>query len=430
MKMTPIRATFALLSASVAFAGAETITRGPYLQMAAPDAMTVRWQTNVPAESRVQYGDAATKLTQSVDGKEASVEHEIRLTGLKPATTYFYSVGNAKEVLAGGDDSCRFTTAPVAGSDTPTRIWVLGDSGTGKGDGKSGADKVRDGYEKSKFYKEPNVWLMLGDNAYDKGSEEETTRAVFNTYPKILRKVPLWSAYGNHESYTEKGAPYFNAFSFPQAGESGGKPSGTENYYSFDHGNIHFVCLDSETGKSRQAGSAMMTWLEADLAATQQKWLIAFFHHPPYTKGSHDSDTERAHIEMRERFLPVLESHGVDLVLGGHSHCYERSMLIDGHYGMSTTFEASSMAKNSGSGRETDPTGPYKKIAGANHGAVYIVGGNSGKATGGKLDHPAMFISKNLIGSLAIDISGERMEVREIDDKGELIDDFTLIKGK
>jgi len=430
MNTNPIRAIIVMLLAGSAVAGAETLTRGPYLQMAGPDAMTIRWQTDEAADSKVQYGAAAAKLDQTAGSKEATREHEVRLTGLKPATTYYYSVGNSAAQLAGGDESFHFKTAPAAGSDTPTRIWVLGDSGTGKGDGKSGADKVRDGYEKSKHYKQPDVWLMLGDNAYDKGSEEETTRAIFNTYPKVLRNVALWSAFGNHESYTDKGAPYFNAFSFPQAGESGGKPSGTEAYYSFDHGNIHFVCLDSETGKNRAVDGAMMTWLKADLEATGQKWLIAFFHHPPYTKGSHDSDTERAHIEMRERFLPVLEAHGVDLVLGGHSHSYERTMLIDGHYGMCTTFEPGSMAKNAGSGRVDDPAGAYKKASGANHGAVYIVGGNSGKASGGKLNHPAMVISKSLLGSVAIDIQGDRMDVKEIDDKGELIDDFSIIKGK
>ena len=59
----------------------------------------------------------------------------------------------------------------------------------------------------------------------------------------------------------------------------------------------------------------MLTWLQQDLASTNQPWLIAFFHHPPYAKGSHDSDVDV----------------GVDLVLTGHSHCYERSYLIDGH---------------------------------------------------------------------------------------------------
>ena len=63
-----------------------------------------------------------------------------------------------------------------------------------------------------------------------------------------------------------------------------------------------------------------MTWLKADLAATTQPWIIAFWHHPPYSKGSHDSDTEVRHVEMREAALPVLEAGGVDLMLSGHTH--------------------------------------------------------------------------------------------------------------
>lgn len=430
MKNHPIRAIAVMLLAGASLAGAETITRGPYLQMAGPDAITIRWQTDTPADSKVQYGASATKLDAVVESKEQTVEHELRLTGLKPATTYYYSVGNSTTKLAGGEESFQFTTFPTPGSDTPTRIWAIGDSGTNKGDGKvSGAEKVRDGYLKSKHYKKPNVWLMLGDNAYDKGTEEETTRAVFGTYPEILRNVPVWSCLGNHETYTNKAAPYFNAFSLPQKAESGGVASGSENYYSFDYGNIHFVCLDSETGKNREIGSPMLKWLEADLAATKQKWLIAFFHVPPYTKGSHDSDTERAHGEMRERALPILEGAGVDLVLSGHSHCYERSYFINGHYGLSATFDPNTMVKVQGSGRESE-TGAYKKSAGPNNGAVYIVGGNSGKVSGGKLNHPANFISKNLLGSLAIDIQGDRMDVKEIDDKGELTDQFTIIKTK
>ena len=66
--------------------------------------------------------------------------------------------------------------------------------------------------------------------------------------------------------------------------------------------------------------------------------MIAFCHHPPYTKGSHDSDADIELMEMRQNALPILEDAGVDLVLSGHSHSYERSFLIDGHYGTSSTF--------------------------------------------------------------------------------------------
>ena len=74
----------------------------------------------------------------------------------------------------------------------------------------------------------------------------------------------------------------------------------------------------------------MYTWLEADLMANTQDWLIAYWHHPPYSRGSHDSDTTHQMFQMRERFVALLEDYGVDLVLTGHSHAYERSMLIDG----------------------------------------------------------------------------------------------------
>ena len=83
----------------------------------------------------------------------------------------------------------------------------------------------------------------------------------------------------------------------------------------------------------------MDTWLKADLEQTTADWLVAYFHHPPYTKGSHDSDREKQLVEMRTYVMPILESGGVDLVLTGHSHIYERSMLMDGAYATPTVAE-------------------------------------------------------------------------------------------
>src|SRR6185295_112429 len=203
-----------------------------------------------------------------------------------------------------------------------------------------------------------DVWLMLGDDAYDTGTDAEFQAAVFDMFPTYLRQTPLWSAIGNHETAQATNPPlsipYFQMFSFPTNGEAGGVPSGTEKYYSFDYGRIHFIALDSMTS-SRQPGSPMLTWLLNDLESTSQDWIIAFWHHPPYTKGSHNSDTETELIEMRQNVLPILEAGGVDLVLTGHSHCYERSFFINGHYGSSTTFN-NTMKIDGGSGRE-DGTG-------------------------------------------------------------------------
>ena len=83
----------------------------------------------------------------------------------------------------------------------------------------------------------------------------------------------------------------------------------------------------------------MMTWLNADLADTTAQWIVAFFHHPTYTKGTHDSDREGRLVDMRQNFLPILEAGGVDLILTGHSHVYERSYFVDGHYGQSASFD-------------------------------------------------------------------------------------------
>ena len=104
----------------------------------------------------------------------------------------------------------------------------------------------------------------------------------------------------------------------------------------------------------------MYQWLCADLAATSQDFVIAYWHHPPYSKGSHDSDHSGRMEEMRERFVPVLEDYGVDLQLTGHSHSYERSILLDGHYEKSRDYDPVLHAVDSGNG-DPEGDGPYLK---------------------------------------------------------------------
>jgi hypothetical protein len=180
---------------------------------------------------------------------------------------------------------------------------------------------------------------------------------------------------------------------------------------------------------SRATNGTMANWLRSDLADTTQDWLIAFWHHPPYTKGSHDSDVESQLVQMRQNILPILESYGVDLVLCGHSHAYERSHLIDGHYGASFTL-APEMRINSGGGRPQE-NGAYVKPLGlqGNQGAVYTVTGSAGKVGGGSLDHEAMFLSLNRLGSLYFEVSTNRLDAFFIRDNGTTNDNFSIIKG-
>src|SRR5213075_589408 len=269
--------------------------------------------------------------TQTIAIPIQTNEHIVTLSGLEPDTRYYYAVGSSAWTLASGNDYW-FKSSPPVGTDRPTRVWVLGDSGTAN----VNARNVRDSfYNYAATNKPADLWLLLGDNAYNSGLDTEYQSAVFDMYPATLRNLFLWPTIGNHETaqaFDIADFPYLHIFTLPQQGEAGGVPSGTPRYYSFDYANIHFVCLDSMTS-GRTATNAMSQWLRSDLDATTQTWVIVFFHHPPYTKGNHDSDRQTELIEIRENILPILENNGVDLVFSGHSHAWERSYLLNGHYG-------------------------------------------------------------------------------------------------
>jgi hypothetical protein len=412
-------------------AGAEAsvLTRGPYLQTGTSSEITVRWRTDVPESSRVVYGIAVGALTTTVEDPTTTTEHVVTLTGLTPKTTYYYAVGSTEQLLAGDDPSHYFITAPVTGDARPTRIWALGDSGTGD----QSAMSVRDAYYALTGGAHTDLWLMLGDNAYPDGTDLDYQQTLFEIYPEMLRKSVLWPTIGNHDAYsadspTQTGV-YFDIFSLPTTGQAGGVGSGTEAYYSFDWGDVHFIVLDS-SDTNRAAIGPMATWLETDLLSTLQNWIIAFWHHPPYSFGSHNSDTELQMIEMRENLVPILEDNGVDLVLTGHSHAYERSYLLDGYYGDSTTF-GPQYVLDSGDGSEAGDGVYLKPETGVapHDGTVYAVSGNAGVIRTGPFGHPAILVTSESLGSMIVEIDGTRLDARMISNAGVVLDEFTIVKG-
>jgi hypothetical protein len=401
------------------------VVRGPYLQTGTPDAVVVRWRTDVPTTSAVAFGFAVDQLNQVAQSAESTTEHVVQLTGLVPDTQFYYAIGAQDSELTGfGDDSYKVLTAPPTGTARATRIWAIGDAGTAN----SNAAAVRDAYLAFTGTRGTDLWLMLGDNAYNDGTDSEYQAAVFDMYPSVLRSSVVWSTLGNHDGHSatssDEMGPYYDIFTLPRAAEAGGTASGTEAYYSFDYGTIHFVCLDSYDSDTDPTGD-MMTWMENDLTANAQPWLVAFWHHPPYTKGSHDSDTEGGLGDMREYALPILESYGVDLVLSGHSHSYERSMFLNGHYGYSSSLDMS-MIIDGGDGNPSGD-GAYTRAPGSAAGAVYIVAGSSGK-TNSVQQHPAMHIWLPELGSVVMDVDGLQMDVNFIDDAGAQLDFFSIIK--
>lgn len=406
------------------------LLRGPFLQSGTPTNTIVRWRTDWFESSRVVYGTNPALLDQVASQSTPTIEHALRLSGLTADTTYYYSIRDASNYeLAGGPDFF-FRTAPI--TNRPVRIWAIGDSGT-FGYYDTNAFPVRDAYMNYTTNRHTDVWLMLGDNAYESGTDDEYQRGVFETYPQLLRQVVLWPTLGNHDA-AERGFPgefpYFDIFTLPTNGEAGGVPSGTEKYYSFDYADIHFVCLDSQSS-SRLPGSPMLSWLETDLAMTGKNWIIAFWHHPPYSWGTHNSDGERELVEMRRYVVPVLEKYGVDLTLCGHSHNYERSYFMNGHHSNSAQLE-SSMILDDGFGHESVDQ-PYRKPAGglgSKQGSIFAVCGCSGQ--GGFFAiarHPAMRVATTGYGSMVIDIDGDRLDAKFLRHTGIVDDQFAIVKS-
>ena len=406
----------ALVLGAISSTRAAQPQRGPYLQLKTTTNVVVRWRTDVPTDSRVQFGTNVAALTQSAQLSGTRTNHELNLIGLRPETAYFYSVGSTAEVLASGPEF-RFVTAPAFSA--PIRIWAIGDSGTAD----SGPASVRDAYKNYTGARYTDVWLMLGDNAYSAYTDVAIQAAIFGMFPEMFRQTALWPVIGNDDVYDSPAL-----FTLPRNAEAGGVPSGNDLYYSFNYGNIHFVALLSPGDLS--TNGMMYRWLVRDLAANTSQWLIAYWHHPPYSHGSHNSDLDPTQITLRTNFVPLLEAHGVDLVLSGHSHSYERSYFLYRHYGFSTNLQPS-MILNNGSGRE-DQGGAYiKRSSGplGNKGTVYVVAGNAGHPLStGPLDHPAMYTSLLELGSVVIDVNDNRLDARELASDGAIRDYFTIIK--
>lgn len=406
-----------------------TVTRGPYLQSASSTAITVRWRTSIATSTRVAYGGTPGGYSTNVTDPALTTEHEVRLSGLAEGSAWYYAVGTTDALLTPGDASYSFRLAPAPGALTPVRAWIVGDSGLDNLQSRA----VRDEFASWSGSDPPDVWLMLGDNAYTAGLDAEYQAGCFGLYAQAMRHWPLYSTRGNHDLlYAGAGNDYYDHFTLPSAGEAGGVPSASEAYYAFDWGPVHFVCLDSE-GSDRTLGGPMIQWLRRDLAATAAPWVVCYWHHPPYTRGTHNSDnpldSEGKMRDMRERVLPILDSTGVDLVLCGHSHTYERSYLLNGHYGLAASLTPA-MKLGAGDGRP-DGSGPYTKAHSRSRpfeGAVYTVAGSSAQV-GAVTAIPCMVTSLSAMGSMVIDVVGNRLDARFLDATGAVRDSFAIVKG-
>lgn len=433
---------------------------GPYLQSPTSNSIKIKWWTDslTVSSAKVMYGTAIGNLNQIATDTAVTTKHTVQLSGLNAYTKYYYAIYNDSTFVEGGDEQHWFRTFPVAGTNQPFRAWVIGDFG--KGNDKQA--RVRDAYEAYDTLG-TDLWLWLGDNAYSDGTETEFLSKVFDSTYGYRNQMKHWAfepSPGNHDYNSvspiispkpplQHAGPYYDLVDVYKNGEAGGVPTGHELFYSFDYANAHFISLNTEVGNLFSPaddwtgvcltgtfnGSPQTQWLIQDLQANTKPWVIVYFHQPPYTDGSHESGAfyEVYMRAMRKYFAPIWEQYGVDLVLCGHTHVYERSYLVKGCYTESTDItSANYLSTNNGIEAQGQAFVKYTQGFNANMGTVYVNNGNSGSSeTGAGFNHPYMFSEygcDTCCGSFVLDIDSNRLDGRHINLAGEEIDHFTMFK--
>lgn len=260
-------------------------------------------------------------------------------------------------------------------TDDSVRLAVLGDNGSG------GRNAMAIGSQMARTYQDApyGVVLLLGDISYY-GSIDDRYKDVFlEPYGPLIDAGVEWElAIGNHE-IQEESSQYARQETDAQL-QRFGKPG---TYYLAQHGPADIFVLDSSTPLILgEKGPAQRVWLEQALADSTAPWKIAMLHHPLYSSGRHGSN-----LQVRHNLEPILIDGGVDLVLTGHDHHYER-------------------------------TAPQDDV-------TYVVSGGGCKLTStGSSDFTAY--SESVLQFMDLAIDGDRLDARCIGRDGRVIDEFTL----
>lgn len=246
------------------------------------------------------------------------------------------------------------------------KFAVMGDTGTGSDKQQQVADKMVQYYATYPF----EFVLMLGDNMYGGESAKDFEVKFSEPYKQLLDKqVKFYAALGNHDQRLQKNYVNFNM-------------NGKE-YYRFKKGNVAFYALNSTYMDKTQ-----VKWLEDELAKDTSEWKVAFMHHPPYSSGGkHGSDDP-----LREVIEPIFVKYGVNVVLTGHDHFYERIK-------------------------------PQKGIH-------YFVSGAAGKLRSGDIKDGSPLTAKGYdrdLSFMLIEVDGKQMHFQAISRTGETIDSGVIV---
>jgi 3',5'-cyclic AMP phosphodiesterase CpdA len=179
------------------------------------------------------------------------------------------------------------------------KFAVIGDNGTGSREQYDVGRRMAEWHDRFPF----ELVLMMGDNLYGSQAPNDFVVKFERPYEALLKAgVKFYAALGNHDTPTaDQEYPPFNM--------NGAR------YYSYTRKNVRFVVADTN-----RFDPAQLVWFETTLRSAREQWKIVYFHHPLYSNG----DRHGSSIELRVRIEPLLVATGVDVVMSGHDHVYER----------------------------------------------------------------------------------------------------------
>jgi 3',5'-cyclic AMP phosphodiesterase CpdA len=222
-----------------------------------------------------------------------------------PAIAYRRQIWSYATHLKGGPD----VTWAYEPHDPPPEVHlaVVGDGG----DGGSRIDATGAAAERIAADEPYDALLLLGDNVYPAGDPEQLPNTVFEPFAAVLDGgAELLAILGNHDVMDGHGDDQMAALGMPG------------RYWSREVGDeVLIVGIDS----TEMENPEQLAFLDEALAGSTATWKIVAVHHPPYSAGYQGSSAE-----VRELLSPIVERHGVQLVLSGHDHDYQRSVPIDG----------------------------------------------------------------------------------------------------
>jgi len=317
--------------------------------------MHVSWSTaGSVANPRVVLGTPAggfgltipaetATYTDYGDGVEVFMQHA-GLRGLQPDTTYVYSILSDGAAPVQGT----FTTAPVGR--VPFRFTSFGDIGSGNPTwAKSSLNAITATSQIEQF--NPAVHLLNGDLSYANVNQASMASVwadfADNTQPSAMN-TPWMPALGNHEVEAGNGPLGYLSYQTRYRLPSNHSSSFRGNWYSFQVGSVLFVSLDNNdvvfendggvyAGTTSgpyllgYSGGQQEQWLEQTLQRASfdptVDWIIAYMHQPAMSSSSSGSGSD---LGIRQSWFPLFYTYGVDLVLCGHDHDYERSYAVRG----------------------------------------------------------------------------------------------------